>query len=299
MTIQSVLDVKDETPLKGTAFDRSILILTPERALKFTAFSEERHYIWLTALSFLSHSSQEIGELAVPEPIVQPENNYHRPPSQEHVTKRSHVRDSIRIAKARSRPPIPHSVSSPPPDQRENVLVERPSEDAAEPPQIPRVTAYRRRSSTGPRMSLGALASASVSTFSLNPPPPVRAPPPLPPPPPANVKSATTSRSGSGPSTRRNTITRNSQIEALPPVPSAPPLIRNDFFDAVGTVRMEAFITDTLGKENVTGKKTQRDGKKKNQQPKEERRKKDMRYWGAPESSIQKDIQRDDPFRGF
>jgi hypothetical protein len=32
-------------------------VLTPQRALKFTALTIERHYVWLTALSFLSHSS--------------------------------------------------------------------------------------------------------------------------------------------------------------------------------------------------------------------------------------------------
>ncbi|KAK6539597.1 hypothetical protein TWF694_009806 [Orbilia ellipsospora] len=60
LLIQSVLDVKDDTPPpKGvTLFNRSILILTPARALKFTAATQERHYIWLMALSFLAHSSQ-------------------------------------------------------------------------------------------------------------------------------------------------------------------------------------------------------------------------------------------------
>ncbi|KFY08583.1 hypothetical protein V492_06101, partial [Pseudogymnoascus sp. VKM F-4246] len=57
LTIQSVLDVKDDNAApKGVnnIFNRSILILTPARALKFTATSRERHYIWLTALSFLA-----------------------------------------------------------------------------------------------------------------------------------------------------------------------------------------------------------------------------------------------------
>ncbi|KAF3922012.1 hypothetical protein ABW20_dc0105562 [Dactylellina cionopaga] len=60
LLIQSVLDVKDEgPPPKGVnLFNRSILILTPARALKFTASSQERHYIWLMALSFLAHSAQ-------------------------------------------------------------------------------------------------------------------------------------------------------------------------------------------------------------------------------------------------
>jgi hypothetical protein len=59
--IKSVLDMKDTTPLhKGAShepvFDRSILIVTPDRALKLTAINRERHYLWLTALSFLAES---------------------------------------------------------------------------------------------------------------------------------------------------------------------------------------------------------------------------------------------------
>lgn len=63
VTIKSVLDVKDSNPApKGASteaiFDRSIVVLTPTRALKFTATSRERHYNWLMALSFLANPSQ-------------------------------------------------------------------------------------------------------------------------------------------------------------------------------------------------------------------------------------------------
>lgn len=61
--IRSVLDVKDNnsaprgvTP--DAVFGRSIVVLTPTRALKFTATSKERHYTWLMALSFLANPSQ-------------------------------------------------------------------------------------------------------------------------------------------------------------------------------------------------------------------------------------------------
>ena len=137
-----------------SAFDRSILILTPQRALKFTAVTRERHYIWLTALSFLSHSSQGMDDLAVPEPISQPEVRLQRPPSQDYGTgtfRRNPARDSIRVAQGKGRPAIgPHSFSSPPraPGEFEqdtlgamgmsfDDVAERPSEDAAEPPFIP------------------------------------------------------------------------------------------------------------------------------------------------------------------
>ncbi|KAF2157841.1 hypothetical protein K461DRAFT_290115 [Myriangium duriaei CBS 260.36] len=62
--IKTVLDVKDENPAPKTSnngmacFDRSIIILSPERALKITATSRERHYFWLMALSFLANPAQ-------------------------------------------------------------------------------------------------------------------------------------------------------------------------------------------------------------------------------------------------
>lgn len=310
VTIQSVLDVKDDTPLPkssggATAFDRSILILTPERALKLTAMSEERHYVWLMALSFLSHSAQGMDDLAVPEPIPQPEYLRHRPPSREagFVQRRAHVRDSIRIAKAKSRPSIsPHSFSAPPGEvdltSAHRIggvwddLVERPSEDAAEPPQVPRMTAdTRRRSSTGPRIPSGSFSSyhnnslAMLSSSSLQ----------------GSDRLAPRSRGSSGTSTRRSTLTRSQLIE--PDVPPLPPPVRNDFFDAVGTVRMEAFVD--LG-EHASRKPRPNKDKSDNKNKKAGGRggrghKKDMSYWGVPESPAlaSPPRSREDPFRGF
>lgn len=79
-----MLDVKDTTPLHKSAshepiFDRSILILTSERALKLTACNKERHYLWLTALSFLAQSGR--GPPQVPRISPEPEpvsGNAHR-----------------------------------------------------------------------------------------------------------------------------------------------------------------------------------------------------------------------------
>lgn len=103
MTIQSVLDVKDDNPPpKGAPalFNRSILILTPARALKFTATTRERHYIWLTALSFLAHSSQAVPEVMMPHPVPTEEFLSARPPIGARLQK-SPLRDSIRVAKGR------------------------------------------------------------------------------------------------------------------------------------------------------------------------------------------------------
>lgn len=129
VTIQSVLDVKDDGPPPKSAapgqaiFNRSILILTPARALKFTAPNRDRHYVWLTALSFLAHSAQEnAGTLALPPPMpfeydqIQRQNRSrspaHRPalpsaPLSAPIPAKkgafSNTRDSVRLAKGRTR----------------------------------------------------------------------------------------------------------------------------------------------------------------------------------------------------
>ena len=109
--IQSVLDVRDDTPLPknhGIAepFNRSILILTPARALKFTATSQERHYTWLTALSFLAHSPLLApGLAALPPPPQEPQDD--PPPARGRnstTLKRGPIRDSVRVARDRARP---------------------------------------------------------------------------------------------------------------------------------------------------------------------------------------------------
>lgn len=99
------MDVKDDNPppkVMPSVFNRSILILTPQRALKFTAITAERHYLWLTALSFLAHSSQ-----AVPDILPAPQLKVKQQPLPEFESSRTRfrrggIRDSIRLAKGRS-----------------------------------------------------------------------------------------------------------------------------------------------------------------------------------------------------
>lgn len=159
MIIQSVLDVKDDNPLpKGATvanpFNRSILILTPKRALKFTATSIERHYVWLTALSFLSHSATGLQDLAALPPIPQAEFESPAPTAS---LRRNPIRDSIRIAKGRPRPNIRGKRNKAPAPVPE--LPANGSEiidsmfDVADPPTVPRFSSHaRKRSNTTSRM---------------------------------------------------------------------------------------------------------------------------------------------------
>ncbi|KAJ4573850.1 hypothetical protein HRR79_002859 [Exophiala dermatitidis] len=164
LTIKSVLDVKDDNPLPkgaipGRNFNRSILILTPERALKFTATSQERHYVWLTALSFLSHSPLSVNELTAvpppPPPLPEHEPLEQPPPSLAGSLRRRPIRDSIRIAKNAVRNGTgPRSFTTdgslPVRDSRPPTRdFYDPTQDPALPPNIPRHS--RKRSNTAPR----------------------------------------------------------------------------------------------------------------------------------------------------
>lgn len=234
VTIQSVLDVKDDNPLpKGTnspnPFNRSILVLTPQRALKFTALTVERHYVWLTALSFLSHSSIGLHELAAFPPAPREEASSPTPPHA--ALRRNPIRDSIRVAKGRPRP-MPKGKRSFP----GTALPELPADGldmAADAPHVPRFSTHnRKRSNTAPRppglhairsfSSQGTMPSSHSGTtagssehYYSSVPPPVL---------PAGV--------GSG----RSSISRTSEASGRTTNTAA-----SNMFD-MGTVRMEAFI---------------------------------------------------------
>ena len=323
--IQSVLDVKDDTPLPKNAgpqaaFDRSILILTPQRALKFTAVSRERHYIWLTALSFLSHSSRGMDDLASPPPVPQQE---YQPPllttEPQSSFRRTPVRDSIRVAKSRSRPSMgPHSFSSPIATVEQKIIQdtlnawndrEADTEEAAEPPQVPRVAAHaRKRSSTGPRQvplsafhNYPANTAAVTSSFSLQAPTSRD----------KYDRFAPRSREaiGFGPSIAHAPITRRvtdtNRDSYIPP----PPVVPDNFFDPAGTMRMEAFIVNN-GEDHIPDYRVAEPptkGKKESRSYRTRQgRKKDLSYWGVAEAtggSGQMDrggrVRDEDPFMGF
>jgi hypothetical protein len=265
VTIQSVLDVKDDNPTpKGLQpiFNRSILILTPQRALKFTAVSAERHYIWLTALSFLAHSSQAVPEI-VAAPLPKPIPEFELPPAK---LRKPGIRDSIRLAKGKTSfakagtPSIP-SIPSVPSSQMGDVSSFRnpesfstlpsnhqreQSREAAEPPYIPRfheranqaLVHGRKRSNTGGHVppplsfrgfsgpagsgggsssyhntqnSIGTAGSSDIF----------------------QTQASSNSTSGWGMSTTAGSQ-RTSEASSRQP---------GNFFDAIGTVRMEAFIS--------------------------------------------------------
>lgn len=264
-----MLDVKDDNPAprgQGAVFNRSILILTPQRALKFTATSSERHYVWLTALSFLAHSTQAIPEIiAAPQPIKETTVPDFEAPRQ---TRRPGIRDSIRLTKSKTPsarnaappgvPSIPGIPSVPssrtgdgagyrqtdpfPPMPSNNHQRER-SGDAAEPPLIPRFTERsaqgavhgRKRSNTGghvpPPLSFrGFSGPGSVGQHSYT-----------------NSNAGNSvgtagssdiyqSQASSGQSWVMSTAgsQRTSEASSRP---------GGNFFDAIGTVRMEAFIS--------------------------------------------------------
>lgn len=291
VSIQSVLDVKDDNPLpKGSSsqmqFNRSILILTPQRALKFTAMSQERHYVWLTALSFLSHSPLGINDLATLPPVPQEE---YIPPSQTASLRRNPIRDSIRVAKGKGLPTT-NGVSSfttggaiPSHTINEVDLHYAPNEpisDAADPPNIP---SSRKRSNTAPRPPPSAFRSYSSNAAA------------------PSTYSATTAASsdiytptsvgGPGFNSGQSSFSRRTSEASGPSG-----IIVNNFFDAVGTVRMEAFV-DRPGMPRPRQSYRTRQG-----------RKKDMSYWGAgpgPEMPFERPDESDaffrseDPFGGF
>ncbi|RPB24603.1 hypothetical protein L211DRAFT_857209 [Terfezia boudieri ATCC MYA-4762] len=168
LPIQSVLDVKDDTPLpkgvnQGPIFNRSILILTPARALKFTAPTKERHYVWLTALSFLSHSAQEAdGLLALPPPMPfeyeQVEQQVTHATPTRIITEHDafppplRARDSIRLAKGK-KSDVASKASGGMRKAPSKTNVHAREDSFAEPPSVPRYPGQhmRKRSNTGSR----------------------------------------------------------------------------------------------------------------------------------------------------
>jgi hypothetical protein len=352
VTIQSVLDVKDDNaPPKGVSqiFNRSILILTPQRALKFTATSAERHYLWLTSLSFLAHSQQAVPEI-IPATTAAP------PPPQPKLTpefelprnkRKPGIRDSIMLKKGKTSTttvPEGQSINT---NQLEEALAFKPenfppipihnrdlSRDIAEPPLIPRfnersqeriheranqvVLHGRKRSNTGghsaPPLSFrgfsglpgpgssyhassNSTAGNSVGTAGSS-----------------DIYQSQPSSVGGGPSSGWGMSTAGSQRTSE--ASSRPPM--NNFFEAIGTVRMEAFISplafsrfDDHPDENDEWQYRARRRSKEIRRNRSRSRHRDSytsrgtratatdSYYAGSRTGGEEDYFRDDPFKGF
>ncbi|XP_044716992.1 nuclear migration protein [Hirsutella rhossiliensis] len=312
LTIQSVLDVKDDNPppkVMPSVFNRSILILTPQRALKFTAVTAERHYLWLTALSFLAHSSQAVPDIfATPQLKAkqqQPLPEFELPRTR---FRRGGIRDSIRLAKGKTGNPKsgPPSIPSAPSSKMGDVASFPPndpchsreqSQEAAEAPFIPRFSERasqaglhgRKRSNTGghvaPPLSFrGFSANASIGT----------------------ANSSDIYQSQASTNTTWNMGPTSSQ-----PTSEASSRPKN-FFDAIGTVRMEAFISplsftqfgehpDEQDEYRQTARRRSKELRRRNSRNRARdhpgsRGREDFFGRGR---TLEEDFFRDDPFKGF
>ncbi|KAH3919675.1 hypothetical protein HBI56_029760 [Parastagonospora nodorum] len=237
LIIQSVLDVADNCPppKNETLFNRSILILTPARALKFTTTSQERHYLWLTALSFLAHSNAAIPDLDSMPPAPPPVIEAPPIPSQNATLRRSRVQDSVRLAKGRANPVMQRYASQ---NDMHTALpslagFDGPISDGASPPTIPRGPAHgRKRSSTGP----GAPPpSVPFRAFSHQQVPSVYS------------NGSSDMYSAAAPPSVPSTVYNPNSGVVSSRTSEASTSTRQHFFDTMGTVRMEAFIDNALG----------------------------------------------------
>jgi len=257
--IQSVVDVQDDTPVpKGAdasmAVSRSILVLTPARALKFTATSRERHELWMSALSFLARPEG----LAAPPPTVaprptlpisagevRPRATRSRSPSREPST----IRNTAHVTKCQ-RPELHHSASQPAASTTSAMISVPdavPRDEGADFPAIPRLYSnttrhQRKRSHTSPRLppalsTLRSLSSSSSSASKLHLPSTTTTT--------INGSSSSSSRPVHPPGSSSFQPTNAPQRAASSSATTRSP-DRPNFFEAIDTVRMDAFVDPNL-----------------------------------------------------
>ncbi|RKF74088.1 hypothetical protein GcM1_241098 [Golovinomyces cichoracearum] len=283
LVIQSVLDVKDENPPpKGIKlFDRSILIHSSNRALRFTAVTKESHNNWLKALTFLARSQLLHGPLSSTKDSIS-----NKPQSETRHETRIHK--TIRAAKGRSSYVSKLSEVSKKASHSFNDVNHTPSEtrcmivdcdSPADAPIVPRFTErsalnypnsnvassllplyHRRRSNTAPR-------NPSSSTHKINNPVP-------------SFNCASSSNVAISAATHENNYAYGYDSYLAPKIvipanlnnkvyyshPSSSCNVRqkspksenscpeNFNFDSIGTVRMQAFVspsTSVLGSDEV------------------------------------------------
>ncbi|KAI1156431.1 hypothetical protein F4825DRAFT_446624 [Nemania diffusa] len=354
LTIQSVLDVKDDNPIpKGETqiFNRSILILTPQRALKFTAVSAERHYLWLMSLSFLAHSQQAVPEitpsLAPPKALPGPDPELSKP-----KPKRAGIRDSIRLTKNKNPTFMARHDQNPQPIVQEepepvptfpvhvdvDVLASIPthqrelSGDTAEPPIIQRFHNRGGQARVHERANQVVLHGRKRSNTGGHVPPPLSfrgfSPPPA-----SSLHASSNSTAGASIGTAGSSdIYGQSQVSSnvtwagggggggsSQRTSEASSRPAGNFFEAIGTVRMEAFISplsfNKLDGDEGGGEQTRYRARR---QSKERRRRRsrsrhrdsytlrngggrggDQYHGGSRAGRGEDDFFREDPFRGF
>ncbi|KAF2822734.1 hypothetical protein CC86DRAFT_384948 [Ophiobolus disseminans] len=288
LIIQSVLDVADNCPApkNETLFNRSILILTPARALKFTTMSKERHYLWLTALSFLAHSNSPMPELGSMPPVPPPVIEEPAQRGQGAILRRSRVQDSVRLAKGKVNPVMQRYASQ---NDMTSALpslagFDRPVTESASPPIIPRGPHHgRKRSSTGPS---APPPNVPFRSFSHQHVPSVY----------SNGSSDMYS-AGVPPSVPSSVYNPNSGAISSR-TSEASMSTRRHFFDTMGTVRMEAFIENALGDPKHVGSHVAR--------ARMHSRRRGSSQWSASTrdqtnraGGFFDDFEMNDPFRGF
>ncbi|PHH66955.1 hypothetical protein CDD81_5307 [Ophiocordyceps australis] len=319
LIIQSVLDVKDDNAapkVMPSVFNRSILILTPQRALKFTASSAERHYLWLTALSFLAHSSHAVPDVIAPQAQLQvkrPSLPDFEVPKGRSKFKTGGIRDSIRLAKGKANVykntlPSVLSITSGASSHLGEGNVgagdatpafstghsREQSGEAAEPPLIPRFSERslrahgRKRSNTAgyiaPPLSFrgfqGGMTYGAPGSSA------------------ANTSAGTTDSFDFGPSQTAASAAWGTEPR------------RGNFFDAIGTVRMEAFISPLAysptdeGVEDFDEIRQTVRRRSKEVRRRESRRRRDYTFRGGRDMpsrgrGIEQDELRQDLFKGF
>ncbi|KAI0406500.1 hypothetical protein F4802DRAFT_101205 [Xylaria palmicola] len=348
VAIQSVLDVKDDNPIpKGESqiFNRSILILTPQRALKFTAISADRHYVWLTSLSFLAHSPHAVPDispsLGLPKPAPPPDPELSKP-----KPKRVGIRDSIRLTKGRNPTltarhdhnpaPVVHEEPEPVPTFPLHIetgeLVSTPahqrelSGDAAEPPMIPRFANGRAQGRVHERANQVVLHGRKRSNTGGHVPPPLsfRGFSPTA----SSMHASSNSTAGASIDTAGSSdVYGYGQLQASSGVTWGVSMAGSqrtseasssrptgNFFEAIGTVRMEAFISplshagpDDAGEEARYGvrrqSKERRRRRSRNRDSFTSRGTRGTRgtdlHSAGSRAGGDEDFFREDPFRGF
>lgn len=256
VVIQSVIDVADETALPKrpeltSAFHRSILVLTPSRALKFTAVNAERHALWMNALCFLAESDRvQLPQLPQVPPI--PDQYQKSAVSKRQRSPsfgRSHLRDSVHLAKGRQ-PSLLRSISAQDAGGADVADIARaePEDQGADFPCIPRLYSstnrhHRKRSNTtsaSPRLAPPFSGLRSFSSTAIP------------------STSSSSGRFNYGASSRHNaptvtTASASSQSDSRrPSVNGLNSPDQFNFFDAMGSsagtsgVRMQAFVDPAI-----------------------------------------------------